>query len=220
MENDVGMKIKLRGLAVLLACLFPFAGVANAAIAFSDDFEDDLSQWTGKDGGAHDGILVDDPLRAGNRVLSFSASNIGGDIFSESPLDLVAGTTYVLSFEYLGLATQGSVEGDLGGFIGLSEGLPGRHRWIFGTEVVSNADDALIDDGQWRLYSYTFVAPLAMLNGGGVSSDLRVMLEDFAGSLGVAGDVYFDNIELRAVPLPAAAWMFIGGLLTLLRLRR
>lgn len=221
----MGMKTKINRFALALLCFAPFGITANAAMQFSDDFENDLAQWTARDDRAsHNGIIVDDPLRAGNSVLSFSATQIGGDVFTASAIELVEGQTYVLSFEYLGLANDGSVAGDLGGFVGIAESTMqgSRHAWVMGTAAVSSADPALVDDGQWAVYSYQFVAPATFVNnGGGTGNTIHLMFEDLGlpGSPGVAGDVYFDNIELRAVPLPAAGWLFIAGLLSLYRMR-
>lgn len=57
----------------------------------------------------------------------------------------------------------------------------------------------LIDDGEWRTYTIEF-DPFA---GGLVPSNntIRVMLEDFSGSGGVAGDVFFDNVRLTVKPI-------------------
>ena len=47
-----------------------------------------------------------------------------------------------------------------------------------------------------------------------------MMLEDFSGGAGrVAGDAYFDNVKLEAVPEPATL-LLVGSGLTGLALRR
>jgi hypothetical protein len=197
-----------------------FAESALGAAIFTDDFEGDLSLWTGKSGGSFSGITVVDPLRASNRVLSFTALIASGDIFSSQQFSLTAGQSYRISFEYLGLAQPGSVPGDLGGFAGLSEGLPGRHLWYYGTSNNSFAAPVLIDDGQWRTYTFDFVPPVNFPFGGGSGSAVHLMFEDFSGSGGVAGDAYFDNVSLAPVPLPATVWLLAFALVSLLGLRK
>ncbi|NES65299.1 MAG: hypothetical protein F6K24_08560 [Okeania sp. SIO2D1] len=155
---------------------------------FFDDFESGLSQWVGKEGEVHHGQIVTDPLDSENMVLNFTALNGRGDIFSSNSF-LSASGSYRLSFDYLGIAQAGSVPDNLGGFAGYSFGLPGAHFWLGGTSDASNAIPALEDDGVWHSYSFNF----ATMNS------LRVMLEDFGGSLGVAGDAYFDNVRLETI---------------------
>ena len=53
-------------------------------------------------------------------------------------------------------------------------------------------------------------------NNDSSSNNVRLMFEDYSGSGGIAGDVYFDNIQLKAVPLPAAIWFFTPAVLGLL----
>ena len=203
-----------------------FAESAFGAAIFTDDFEGDLSLWTGKGGAISNGTTVDDPdlLRPGNRVLTFTALNSGGDIYSLQQFSLTAGQRYRISFEYLGLAQAGSVSGDLGGFAGLSEDLPGQHSWYYGTSSDSFASPELIDDGQWRTYTYDFVPPVSFRfrPGGGSGSAVHLMFEDFIGSGGVAGDAYFDNVSLALapVPLPASVWLLAFALFSLLGLRK
>jgi len=67
-------------LGVIVACIStPMA--SYGANIFEDHFESDLSQWTGQGGGTHHGLIVQDPLRSGNNVLTFTALNAGGDIY-------------------------------------------------------------------------------------------------------------------------------------------
>jgi len=61
----------------------------------------------------------------------------------------------------------------------------------------------LVDDGQWHTYSIEFNSSDAGCCGYGpwsgnppTDNTIRIMLEDFVGSGGVAGDAYFDNIRL------------------------
>jgi len=58
-------------------------------------------------------------------------------------------------------------------------------------------DDPLIDDGQWHSYAVAFDPYQAGLYYPRISGNTpRIMLEDWAGSTGIAGDALFDNIRL------------------------
>ena len=181
---------------------------------FFDDFENPaLPQWVGKDGGAHHGVVVNDPLRPGNHVLTFTALDFAGDIFG-SAVSVTPGMHYVLSFEYLGLFIPGSGAdpNDLGGFIGFENGpyagvlaVPTTGRWLEGTQLGSAEDDALIDDGQWHTYTVAF-DPFVEANGVPwqlTNNVILIVLEDFLGSGGVPGDAFFDNVSLIQV-MPTA----------------
>ena len=211
-------------LIMLIAAAFIFtAAGAFAGTLFFDDFQSgNLAGWTGKSGddAAHHGILVDDPLapQSGNKVLSFTETNLGGDIFTESAFSSSSGY-YLLSFDYLGKRPENAQyqipSGGLGGFIGLSQAFPGGHDWIAGTDASANPD-YLIEDVEDAWQHYEFVIQL--------SGDLHVMLEDFYtsgyGVLDYAGDVYFDNVKLSSVPVPAAVWLLGSGLVGLFGVRR
>ena len=62
----------------LLTCSFS----AMAVPVITDDFESGLGGWTGKGGGAHDGIIVADPFNASNNVLTFTSLESAGEIFT------------------------------------------------------------------------------------------------------------------------------------------
>ena len=150
----VTRKIIRKAFFVSVMCLPLGTTIATGQTLFSDDFEG--PQWVGKGGGAHNGVVVDDPLREQNRVLTFTALNSGGDIFG-SEVTVTPGQIYVLSFEYLGRPGFGGVPEDLGGFIGFADDTPGFHRWLAGTSACCGGeDDLLIDDDQWRTYTIEF----------------------------------------------------------------
>ena len=191
-----------------------FCSGAMAEMWFYEDFESDLSAWTGKDGGAHHGIIVADPMNPGNQVLTFTELNGYGDIFTRDTFSHLPERTYQLSFDYLGLVNQ--VPGGSGGFAGLSESLPGEHVWYYGTNTTSGAAAVMIDDGQWHHYDYDFTVPTTW------GDSFHLMFEDFRYALpgGTAGDAYFDNISLHT-PLPGAVLLGVLGLGTATwRLRR
>ena len=189
------------------ACLF-LSTPSRAQESFFDDFETGLSQWTGKWGGPHTGTIVDDPIRPGNKVLSFTATNSGGDIFG-TDVTVLPGDTHILSFEYLGLPGMGGVPDNLGGTIGIAEDTPERHRWLAGTSTLPGScieDDPLVDDGQWRSYSIVFDVFVSapgqchFFTTVPPSNDtIRLMVEDY---LDIAGDVFFDNVRLERMAAP------------------
>jgi len=159
---------------------------SRAATVFTEDFESELDGWIGKDGGIHHGATVPDPFQADNQVLTFTALNSLGDMFTSGPG--FAQGKYILTFDYLGMENALSVVDNLGGFVGISNGTPGDHRWLIGTTRFGGAEsDLLIDDGTWHHYEIPFTSNFSF----------NLMLEDFSGSGGVAGDAFFDNIVLE-----------------------
>ncbi len=180
-------------------------GVLNSGVLagpiFSENFESDLSLWTGKYDGAHHGLITADPLVSGNKVLTFTATASGGDIFTIASFDLVAGQQYSVSFDYLGLPSD--IPGGSGGFAGLAQGYPGTHLWYYGTNTTSGAAPILVDDRQWHSYTYDFMASAQ------TGSSVHLMFEDFRySSASLPGDAFFDNVRIATVPVPGA--MLLG----------
>ena len=181
----------------------PSPTATAAAPLFSEKFEGDLSGWFGKGGGPHNGRIVRDPLRNGNKVLTFAGLQTGGDIFSEQ-IAVGKRKTYRLKFDYLGQPGRGGVKDDLGGTFGISIMTPGHARWLAGTQTVSAEAVSLKDDGKWHTYEIEFSPgskPWFTPDGTRAVTlrsipAIRMMLEDNAGSKGVPGDAFFDNISL------------------------
>jgi hypothetical protein len=190
------MKTSMQNLVcAFTATILVASSTANAATVFSDDFEGDLSRWTGQGGGSHSGVIMPDPVGSGRgNVLAFSNLTIGGDIFTANVFSLSG--TVTISFDYLGLTNLGGVYGDLGGFLGVFDGLylPTADNWKAGTQdsYPSPTMIHLIDDGAWRRYTITL--------SGTEAGAFRLALEDFSGSGGVPGDALFDNIQIQTVP--------------------
>ena len=180
----------------IAACLIVASPLASAApiTAFAENFENGLSAWIDRNPGNNEAAIVADPLNSSNHVLGFRQLGSGGSIFTR---DLVtASGSFTISFDYLGMPGRGGRAGDLGGFFGISQGFPDGHYWVAGTGSYP-APIGLTDDGAWHRYSLTFDSP--------IGQSVRLMFEDFVGSGGVAGDVYFDNIQFNDSQVQAAA---------------
>ena len=210
---QVTNKVVRKAFLALVLCSPLSASVAAGQVLFSDDFEGDanLPQWVGKSGitglSEHSGRIVVDPLRPSNNVLTFEALISAGDVFG-SEVTIEENTFYVLEFDYLGDPTKGGVPNDLGGTIGFSEDTPAGHRWLAGTQTGGGIEqDLLDDDNEWDSYSIEFNSSTSSQSGYSwppTNNTIRVLLEDFVGSGGVAGDAYFDNIVLRQKLFPVA----------------
>jgi hypothetical protein len=190
---------KMKVLVLTITGAFLIAGLVGSAFAappFSDNFETDLSAWTPKCGASY-AQIVEDPLKPGNHVLHFTHTNSYGDIFGPA-ITIVPGQKYSLSFDYLGYPATTSE--DNGGYVGFAAtncpDSANNNVWFWATGTVSGAQDVLVDNGQWKRYTFEFdpfdsskfkwVSPTGGL--------IRLMLEQYNGP---AGDAYFDNIELN-----------------------
>ncbi|MCC6127291.1 MAG: PEP-CTERM sorting domain-containing protein [Pirellulales bacterium] len=195
----------------------------QAQVLFSENFENNLSHWTGQSYGSYSAMIVSDPLRPGNHVVGFAGVTFGGDIFSVPAVTLVEGQQYSLSLEYLGKAVYNSVPGDYGGYAGLCDIVqPNPYYrdasiWIMGTDPTDPyIRQGLIDDEQWQNYTYNFVWRKADVNA--QYDTVHIVLEDFNGNgyRNSVGDVFFDNVQLTAVPEPSTIiLLMIGGILLL-----
>lgn len=191
--------MKIAALAAAATLSLTLASTAHAALvsAYAENFEGTLAGWSHRDARSPDGRIVIDPLNPSNHVLSFSRTMGSGSIFSNTQVASASGR-YTFSFDYLGRPGQGGNAGDLGGYLGVSEGFRGTAQtWLAGTGS-HPTPLALVDDGQWHSYSITFDSPFG--------SPVRMMLEDWDGSYGVAGDAYFDNLRLNDVAVAPAAF--------------
>jgi len=188
----------LTALVMVFGLTLSLSTHALGTTLFFEDFESGLSNWYGKSGGSHHGITVGDPLQS-DSALTFTELNAAGDIFTQDVFTSPTGN-YILSFDYLGTC-GGS---NCGGFIGYSYGLPGYHVWLGGTG--GGYPDLLPDTGQWEHVIISFAA----------GSNIHLMLEDWSGSGGEAGDAFFDNILLTdefgpTAPIPEAGTLLLLG---------
>lgn len=202
------MKLSATAASLFSIAALSLASMAQAAIvtSFSDDFESGLGQWQQAPLFGPHGIIVNDPLNPGNKVLSFRRPGLGGSVFST---DLIQSSgSYTLSFDYLGLPTQGSRAGNLGGFVGYTHSVfPLLQHWLGGTIDAPSffvnggtmPDLSLIDNGQWNSYTLVFNA-LGWItdDGAGGALPIRLTLQDWAGSGLTTRDAFFDNVSLRA----------------------
>lgn len=206
MKKTLGMHRAAMIVALACAAQAP----AFAAVGIAEDFQTGLGGWTDRNPLNPESAVVADPLNAGNNVLSFTRLGFGGSILSNNTVS--SSGLFTISFDYLGQPGKGGVAGDLGGYLGVSSGgFSGGEMWLAGTGGGTPID--LIDDGAWHHYTLTFQST--------IGQSLRLKLEDFDGSGGVAGDVYFDNVRITsAVPEPASVAMALVGLVGLAVVRR
>ena len=192
------MKITTTTRALGLVAALTLATIAQATPLqlLTADFETGLAGWTERDPLNPSGLVVADPLSSGRgQVLTFQRVGSSGTLFSSVPLTSPS-AMFTLTFDYLGQARQGSTAGDLGGYIGVVNGIDGAGKWVGGTGSYATPLN-LIDDGQWHSYSYSFTSEWG--------NSLRVMIEDWDGSGRTFGDAYFDNISFTAhVPEPTS----------------
>ncbi|GGA13364.1 calcium-binding protein [Okeania sp. KiyG1] len=163
---------------------------------FFEDFESNLSRWTGRFGGSFTGFITNDPLQ-NDQVVSFSGFGSGGDIFTQESFRVLFNNSnigiYRLSFDYLGLGLPGSIVGNFGGYVGYGSELTNADAWVAGTIRDTNtlAEDFtdLQDTGRWESVEIIFTT----------DEEVHLIFEDWSGSGGVTGDVFFDNIRLEAL---------------------
>ena len=174
-----------------------FASIqSHATILFEENFEGDLSAWTGKLDGYHSGTIVTDPLEDSNHVLTFTDVISRGDIFTVNTFNS-ATNDFWLSFDYLGYS--GDV-GDGGGFVGYSEDLTQAYGWLAGASSQYTSITQLHDIGEWEhvVVNFTYEGPL------------HVVLEDFV--LGTQ-NAFIDNIVLEDPhPVPEPTTLILFGL--------
>jgi hypothetical protein len=159
-------------------------------ILFQENFQNGLSRWTGKGGGAHHGLVVPDPLGSKDNALVFTETNVRVDLVS--PIIQNSGTNYILSFDYLGKPLDDTITDNLGCFIGIGD-LNGITRTYASTVPLTsdsgaNSPIALKDDSTWHHYTIPFSA---------AGGSIRLTLEDWSFDGKVpnrAGDCYFKNI--------------------------
>ena len=196
-------RLLMRLTTALVMLILASAASSRADIIFSDGFEGTLDQWIGRDGGAHSGVIVNDPLDPTNHVLSFTGLAAGGDVFSLE-VDVFPSEFYVLSFDYLGLPLLGSPEGSFVGMIGIADETSSQPlevmKFLAGTCYENNILIDIADDGAWHSYSLAFIPQSHITITDGA---MRIMVEDWVGEQtascphGVVGDVFFDNIRLE-----------------------
>lgn len=191
------MKTSFRTFVVALAVASAACSSAtdppSDILDFGEDFEQGLSQWVGREIGGHHAQIVADPLDGGNQVVSFTRTVAAGDLFTV-PIPVEVGRAYTLTFRYLGMPSDTSLVGNLGGFLGISDGIPGDHHWLYGPrENLAEHDQDLAEDGQWHSYSVTFVpTDLIEVTDGAI----RMTIEDGEGLGSLPGDAFFDDIRL------------------------
>lgn len=169
-----------------LAALLVVGSVGHAMAAttyFTENFAN-LDAWTLKSGSF---------ASVSGNVLSFSAGNSAGDIFTTASF-----TGGFVNFDY-----KGASAADGGGYVGLSEDFPGNHTWLAGSSTTYGTSTSLINDGSWHHYSVA-------LSGTG-----HVMLEQYANNTAGQGQfrsLSVTDVAVAAVPEPETYAMLMAGL--------
>jgi hypothetical protein len=208
------------GTLPLLAAPPAVAAAQGKHVLFDEDFESGLGRWLR--GSAE---LIADPRspESGNTVLHFSELKEGGDAFTRNSF-FSRTNKYVIQFDCLSLLGAASNSADMGGFLGIGDDHPGNHTWLAGTKVgYPGLLNMLTHTGEWKTYSMAFDTtnrPLAFGDRTLKDRPFYLFVEDFAQSGGMAGDVYFGNIKIAAVPEPGAIPLVTAGLTGLLLWRR
>lgn len=186
--------------------MFMCAGSAQAAqLAINGGFETgDFTGWTQFPQSGTQTITTMNPS-SGTYAVNLNASSPGG-----APIDNVIkqanvgvgmvapGQEFTISFDMRGATEAGGVvfaeffsELDGGG---ISAG-----SILGGGPIFANAD--------WTTYVFTAIA------GPDVSGGVTLQLKAGCGAVvGCVADVYFDNISITTVPVPAAFWLFGSAL--------
>ncbi len=171
------------------------AAAVQAAPLRAFNFEAELEGFVEREPARPTALVVADPLHSGRgQVLTFQRAGSSGTLFSVDAVTSNDGK-FMLSFDYLGLMGSTGLPGNLGGYIGVANGIDGGGLWVGGTGDFPTPLN-LIDDGQWHSYSYTFDSAWG--------TSLIVMLEDWDGAGTATRDAFFDNISLQAVPEPTS----------------
>lgn len=205
---------------VILVLLFLCIGgirESTAQILFSEDFEGDLDQWSGKKNSLPTAIIVPDPLNGANSCIYFQNTTVGGDIFSIT-IPVNRTDQYLLELDYLGIPVSPSQHGN-GGVAGFSDFTMSHHgtRWLLSSSLtvpgIGDALAELVDNGTWHSYSVAF-NPFDYTSPFG--DQIRIVIEDFElPDVDFAQDAYFDNVRLVEVPTTAteaSSWSAVKAL--------
>jgi hypothetical protein len=175
---------------------------AQASVVFSDSLQTTLapSNWASYNSAA----IV--PVGSLGNALHFNAGGSGGDLFS---VPFAGPGTYTIKVDYLC-----GTPGGCGGYIGLAPGAStvvtptsptGGDAWLAtDTPAAYGAPFPLIGNGTaftTNTFTFTVTSP----------GTFGLKLEDFTGAGGTAGDAYFRNLSVSAVPEPATWGLMLMG---------
>jgi hypothetical protein len=195
----------MRPIHLTLAFFLMCGSAAFGSVLFSDNFESPSGLLDGNWASNSSGVVLTDPLNAGNHVLGFTSHGSGGDLFSV-PIPSSAAPNYFLSFDYYVPGQPG------GGFVGVDDPgelwLAGNCNGCFGTPFPLDSLPA----GQWNHVQIEFTNTQV----GAGTFDLK--LEQF--SVGTPPSAFFDNIVISdsgfsSVPEPSSVILVSTAMLAL-----
>jgi hypothetical protein len=197
--NKIKMLLMILGLGTMLLC--SSQAFADLIPVLTEDFQGDLSQWTGR----YD-VLASATGQITDGALNFTSKGLSAGVFTVETFDP---GNYVLTFDYKGQ--------DGGGFIGYTTdyGTNGTNTWLAGNADYSGGDIAptyqsLQDQDGWYTYTISFIA----------DTPFQLEVEDWVSP---AGNAYFDNLSLvdpPSVPEPATMFLLGFGILGLVAFRK
>ena len=226
-------------IAVFILSSLALAPSTHAATVFSDDFEDmNLDGWSQSNSGGTATFEVVE-RNGSNRAHVRHVSNTSTGDQSSLSMTFEYTATDVVSFEMEALAFLGQFGGRIRhGLAGVEVSFLNTFNVPLGSAGLFNVtSDSLLGPNDSSIlstqqsYSAT-MAEFAGLAGLDDTDPIAKMSLSFLarGSFSFGGniqpnvrsggDVWFDNVSVSAVPIPAAAWLFGSGLLGMIGMAR
>lgn len=199
------MKISLRVAALAAAMSLASTGASAVEVAQNGDFETgDFTGWEQFPNEGAQTITTFNPS-TGTFAVNLSVSDIPGTSIIKNAnvgIGIVnPGDEITITFDARGSTAAGGVA--FAEFFSELEG-----GGTSSSEILGGAPLALAaDPEEWTSFSFTTFA------GPDVSGGITLQLLAACGAApGCNSDIYFDNVSIQVVPVPAAVWLFASAL--------